>query len=447
MARARNSRHTVTHLPRLRARETSSLTMLRNCETGESYRVHQHQARVVIGGASHCDIVICDPYASASHCTLQRMQGNAWQLRDHGSKNGTRINGTRVAVAELRPGSQIAIGDTCLELLNAGNSGQSARDSLVGSAPAFLRAIDKALKAARTRCSILILGETGTGKELLARAIHEASRRAEQNFVPVNCGSIPDQLVRSELFGHMKGSFTGATADHKGHFRQAHQGTIFLDEIGELPLEQQPHLLRALETGLIRRVGSPLEELIDSRVVAATNRSCLDPRHSPLREDLFHRLSAIVIELPPLRERKQDIALLIQRFLLEGQDEYGPHIVSAQTLKRLSDHEWKGNVRELRNSVLRAMALGSAHLELRDFLPKGIRRAPSPPPCADASPTPAPSKLTSYQRNQRSLIAEAYGRCGSIRAAAEELGIPKSTLADLCKSLRINTSRGPKKPR
>jgi DNA-binding NtrC family response regulator len=399
----------------------------------------------VIGGGSQSDLVVDDQFASASHCTLKRLSGNRWQLRDHGSKNGTRINGIRVEVAELRPGSQISIGDTSLELLIPTRGEVSARDCLVGQAPAFLAAIDKALKAARTRCSILILGETGTGKELVARAIHEASRRSEEAFVPVNCGSIPDQLVRSELFGHVKGAFTGAASDHAGLFQQAHRGTIFLDELGELPLEQQPHLLRALETRLVRRVGSPVEELVDTRVVAATNRDCLDPQDSPLREDLFHRLSAIVIELPPLRERKSDIPMLVQRFLKEGQEEYGPHIVDARTLKRLSNHEWKGNIRELRNSVLRAMALGSSHLQLRDFLPQGIRRALRAEPCQE---TPAPAlQLTYYQQNQRKLIAEAYGRLGSIRAAADELGLPKSTLADLCKRLGIDTSRSSKKIR
>lgn len=438
-------RHTLTHLPALRAREPHPQITIRNCQTGERYQVCHDQGQVIIGGSDDCDIVIQDPFASASHCTLQRSKGNAWQLRDHGSKNGTRINGTRVDLAEIRLGSQISIGDTHLELLPPIDDSGPARTLLIGEAPIFLRAIEKALKAARTQCSILLLGETGTGKELFARAIHEASRRSEQPFVPVNCGSIPAQLIRSELFGHVKGSFTGAVVDHKGVFQQAHHGTLFLDELGELPLEQQPHLLRALESGLIRPVGSPQEELVKTRVVAATNRCCLEPDESPLREDLFHRLSAIVIELPPLRQRKSDIPLLVRHFLDEGQDEYGPKLVEKRTLKRLSEHEWPGNIRELRNSVVRAMALAMGpHLQLRDFLPNGIRRSalkPVPKEKVDEGL----KHLSVYQRSQRSVIAEAYGRHGSIRSAARELGLPKSTLADLCKRLSIHTNRRKKK--
>src|SRR5690606_27626882 len=167
---------------------------------------------------------------------------------------------------------------------------QEARLRLVGDAPSFVAQIQEALLAARSSCPVLILGETGTGKELVARAIHEASRRAEQCFVPVNCGGIPRELIRSELFGHIKGAFTGASEDHQGLFSQAHRGTIFLDELGELPIEQQPHLLRALDSGLIRKVGGRFEELVDTRVVAATNCTKLDSSDSPVRSDLYHRL-------------------------------------------------------------------------------------------------------------------------------------------------------------
>lgn len=444
MTSARNYRQTRTQRPRVRTSAASQPTIIKNCETGETHRFDSEQSEIVIGVSSECDIIIRDEYASKRHCTLSRLSGHSWQLRDHGSKNGTRIDGTRVALGELRSGGRLTIGDTFLELMSSGEQAGGARAQLVGNAPCFLDAIALAIRAARTSCSVLILGETGTGKELVAQTIHEASRRAAQNFVPVNCGSIPEQLVRSELFGHSKGAFTGATADHEGLFRLAHQGTLFLDEIGELPLVQQPHLLRALETGLVRPVGARLEQLVDTRVVAATNRLCQDPHRSPLREDLYHRLSAIVIELPPLRERKQDIPLLIQHFLRKGQAEFGPHHVPPRVLKRLREHEWLGNIRELRNSVSRAMALGRGHLQLQDFLPHGVRRpAAACPNVEDTEPPPRP--LTSYQQSQRALIADAYKRHGTIRGASAELGLPKSTLADLCKRLGINTSRKAKR--
>ena len=358
------------------AREPNQQLFLRDCQTGEEFHIGKNK-EVIIGGANNCDVIISDPYASASHCTLQPTHNSGWLLRDHGSKNGTCINGTRVQVAELRPGSQIAIGDTYLEFVATREQGR-VRDLLIGNAPVFLAAMDKAQRAARAGCSVLILGETGTGKELVARYIHESSRRAEQPYVAVNCGAMSQELIRSELFGHLKGSFTGAMVDHEGHFRRANLGTIFLDELGELPLNQQPQLLRALETGLIRRVGSALEELVDVRVIAATNRDCLEPECSPLREDLFHRLSAIVIQLPALRQRPSDIPLLVQHFLSEAQAEHGPRVVSAKTMRQLSSHAWKGNIRELRNSVFRALALGAGTLQLCDFLPQGITRPVQP---------------------------------------------------------------------
>jgi DNA-binding NtrC family response regulator len=267
--------------------------------------------------------------------------------------------------------------------------------------------------------------------------IHEQSPRSTHKFVALNCGTIPGELVRSELFGHLRGAFTGANSDHHGLFRQAHKGTLFLDELGELPFEQQPHLLRALDSGLIRRIGSPVEELVDTRIVAATNRLCLNPQTSPLREDLFQRLSAIVIQLPPLRERKVDIPLLVNHYLEQNQDEYGPRKVEPATLDALKEHAWMGNVRELQNSVQRAIALGPTTLRLHDFLPGGIAR----PPSEGELFLMQERRLTPWQKNQRNLVAEAYERHRSIRAAARSLGIPKSTFADMCKRLGVNTSR------
>ncbi len=432
---------TRTCKPPFRRSPALGLT-LRDCQTGDRYVLQPTRQEWVLGCASNCDIVVRDPYASARHCSLQRSNKNGWLVRDHGSKNGTRINGIRVRVAYLNPGSQIAIGNSQFELIPDQQPIRPERDRIVGQSPSFLKAMDDALRAARGNCSVLILGETGTGKELVARAIHEASRREQSPFVAVNCGGIPKELVRSELFGHMKGAFTGAVSTEEGLFMQAEGGTLFLDELGELPIEQQPHLLRALESGLIRRVGGRLEELVDVRVVAATNRDCLG-KNSPLRADLFHRLSTVIIELPPLRERTSDIPLLIERFLQLGEREYGPRNVSAEVVESLSQHEWRGNIRELKNSVVRALALGKGELQLRDFLPGGV-----------VLPTVQEEKverrvdlvsLTKYERSQRSLLEEAYAKNGSIRAAAKDIGIPKSTFADLCKRYQISTKSRKKK--
>lgn len=411
---------------------------LQDCRTGYKHRLNSLKEEVVLGGSDSCDIVVQDPYASAIHCSLQRSGLTGWLLRDH-SKNGTRINGVRVRVAELRPGSKFSIGGHCFEMTVAGEVKKKAKARILGTNPIFVNAVEKAMRAARSNCSILILGETGTGKDLVARAIHEESRRALAPFVAINCGTFPAELIRSELFGHVKGAFTGAASDQEGLFRQANRGTIFLDEIGELPKEQQPHLLRALESGLIRPVGGRLEELVNVRVVAATNRSCLSKRKSPLRLDLFHRLSTVVVEIPPLRQRRDDIPLMVRAFLKAGASEFGYRRVSGDVLEQLTRHDWAGNVRELHNSVNRALALGNADLEVADFLPKGIsRQLRDGPEPVSLYETP---QLSHFEENQRQLLKDAYRQHGNIRSAAEQIGIPKSTFSDLCKKYRINTKK------
>lgn len=437
MARMYDPHLTETQCPTSRAGEGLKLIALRDRRTGRRYEISAGRESLTLGSADACDIVITDPYASAQHCSLQRVgEQRSWFLHDH-SKNGTSINGTRVRVAEIRPGGRLSIGETCLEILTEDSGTKEARKRLVGQSRGFLTQIDEALRAARSNCPVLILGETGTGKELVARAVHEASRRSEQAFVPVNCGGIPKELIRSELFGHTKGAFTGATEDHSGLFSQAHRGTIFLDELAELPLDQQPHLLRALDSGLIRRVGGEREELVDTRIVAATNRTQLDSPSSPLRFDIYQRLSAVVIELPPLRERPDDIPLLVESFLRAGEEEYGPHTVPPDVLAELSQHRWLGNIRELRNSTLRAMTLGTYELLVRDFLPEGIIL----PAAAEALPGQNKSERSPFDAAQARMLEDAYHSHGTIRSAAAFLGMPKSTFADMCKRYGIVTAR------
>ncbi|MCP4447078.1 MAG: sigma-54-dependent Fis family transcriptional regulator [Myxococcales bacterium] len=431
-------RHTETHS---RPDEVSSFrepVAIRDCLTGQRYELGTSHRELTVGGASECDIQVTDPCASASHCSVRRV-GERWLLRDHNSKNGTILNGTRVRLAELRVGNQIVIGDTRLEVLSE-HGGTDNCSGLIGKAPNFLIALEKAHRAARTRCPVLILGETGTGKELIARSIHKASRRSAGPFVPVNCGAFPASLIRSELFGHAKGSFTGATTQHDGLFTQANGGTIFLDELGELPLEQQPHLLRALETRLIRRVGGQHEEFVNARFVSATNRNCLDTSSSPLRSDLFHRLSTVIIELPPLRERQSDIPILIRHFLALGAEEHGRRQISETTIGELCRHAWLGNIRELHNSVSRALALGNQRLRITDFLPTGIQPH-RPPPSRKITSGFCAEDLSLFESNQRELVLAAYERHGTIRRAALELGMPKSTFADMCHRYGIKTSR------
>jgi DNA-binding NtrC family response regulator len=229
---------------------------------------------------------------------------------------------------------------------------------LVGESAAMREIYQEASRVAATDVTVLILGESGTGKELVARAIHERSGRRDKPFVPVNCGAIPPDLVESELFGHVKGAFTGANAAREGIFGEAHRGTVFLDELGELPLAAQAKLLRTLQEGEVRRVGSNEARRVDVRVIAATNNDLeRQIAEGKFRGDLYYRLNVVPITLPPLRERREDIPLLARHFLRKHAGRVGREVrsISAEAMRLLSAHDWPGNVRQLENFVQRAM--------------------------------------------------------------------------------------------
>ena len=250
-----------------------------------------------------------------------------------------------------------------------------------GENPKLLEALETAEKAAPTGLPVLIDGESGTGKELMARVIHANGDRSQRPFVSVNCGAIPDNLLESELFGHCKGAFTGAVSDRKGKFESAHTGTIFLDEIGELPLAGQVKLLRVLEAHEIQRVGSDQPIRVDTRVVAATNRNLRKmSEEGRFREDLFYRLSVIHVTLPPLRERKDEITLLIQFFSDEAAEalKRRPVEMSRRLRTFLLDYAYPGNIRELRNIVYRLSCLAGQTADIEhlpaDFRPAALTR-------------------------------------------------------------------------
>ena len=258
-----------------------------------------------------------------------------------------------------------------------------ARFDMIGSTPVMLQLYDQILRAAPTQARVLILGENGTGKELVARAMHRNSQRAEGPFVRVNCAAIPRELFESELFGHERGAFTGATARRKGKFVRAHKGTVFLDEVGEIPLELQPKILRAIESGEVEPVGADREITVDVRVIAATNRD-LDRAvaEGRFRQDLFYRLQVVTLRAPALRERKDDIPALAQRFLADtcAENNLPQREMSPAALRRLIDHDYPGNVRELRNLVERLVILTSDRLidvEAVEQCMPGAKSAPS----------------------------------------------------------------------
>ena len=294
-----------------------------------------------------------------------------------------------------------------------------------------MRAVfDRATAASRSDTPVLIIGETGTGKELIARAIHSNSRRARRPFVPINCAALPHDLVESELFGHRRGAFSGAFTDHPGLFVAAHGGSLFLDEVGELPLEVQAKLLRVLQDGEVRPVGGLESRRVDVRIIAASNRTFSAMRDNRMRQDLFFRLSVLVIEIPPLRERREDLPLLIAHFL-NAMQEHGVRRVEGidpQALDLLSEYHFPGNVRELENMIEGlsvVLPLDRATIRAED-VGGWLRRRGAAATKRTSDATHVPLKLDELEAW---AIAEALRQShGNKSVAAQILGISRDTL-------------------
>jgi len=298
-------------------------------------------------------------------------------------------------------------------------------DHLVGISDAMQQVFTMVRRVAASDATVLIGGESGTGKELIARAIHNSSDRADKPFVPVNCAAIPRELLESELFGHVKGSFTGAVKDRTGKFAQADGGTLFLDEVGEMPLELQPKLLRALQEMEIEPVGSGQVDKVDVRVVAASNRNLeLAISDNLFREDLYYRLAVIPLALPALRERKDDIPVLVRFFLNRYADEQLQ--VTDEALIGLQNYDWPGNVRELENAIEQMVILRQgAHIEFAD-LPAKISGQSLAPQCSIVNLPPEGYPLADLEKE---AVVQALTRCKwNQTRAAELLHIPRHTL-------------------
>ena len=299
---------------------------------------------------------------------------------------------------------------------------------LVGRSPGLAHVLRTIEKAAPSSASILIRGETGTGKELVARALHQASPRAARPFVAVNCAALPEGLLESELFGHEKGAFTGAVKSSQGLFRAAQGGTLFLDEVGEMPPAIQAKLLRVLETREVRPVGSTAQVPVDVRIVAATHRELLPVEGEParFREDLYYRLAVIEVEVPPLRARRGDVPLLVRHFLAQLARERGEpeRRLDPRTLEALTSYAWPGNVRELKNALEHLLTLGGETLLPEDLPTRVLRGAQAPAPPAEA---PGP-ELTLAELERRHVEAVLARLGGDRRRAAEALGIDLTTL-------------------
>ena len=309
-----------------------------------------------IGKDAGNDLVLADPFVSARHLRLER-RGTRWRVRDVGSTNGTLLGGLRVTEAELPPGLPVALGETELVLeTERPTRSRAPFEGMVSSSPALRQLFDLVERVAPADAAVTILGETGTGKELVARALHRLSGRSERAFIPVNCSAIAESPIESELFGHEKGAFSGAERLRKGAFEEADGGTIFLDEIGELPIDLQPKLLRTLELGEVKRVGASRPLTVNVRVVAATHRDLQSQvRAGKFREDLYYRLCVVPLTIPPLRARRGDVRALAEHFLARAAPRGLALRFSDEALTKLDGYDWPGNVRQLKNVVQRAL--------------------------------------------------------------------------------------------
>jgi two-component system nitrogen regulation response regulator NtrX len=320
-----------------------------------------------------------------------------------------------------------------------------ARHEMVGDSQALVRVRESISRAAPTNATVLILGESGVGKELVARAIHRNSLRAKERFVQVNCAAIPEELIESELFGHEKGSFTGATEKQIGKFEQADRGTIFLDEVGDMSAKTQAKVLRVLQEGEVERLGSSRTMKVDVRVIAATNKNLeTEIEMGSFREDLYFRLSVIPIHVPPLRERPEDIPYLVRHFceLFSREGSFRLKRFSPAAMELLQQHRWKGNIRELRNTVERLLIMSRGDVidapDLRDVL-----RAEVKPVAGPETPREKPGTLREFKETaERSFLVEKLREnAWNISRTAEVIGTPRSNLYKKLEQYQITQER------
>jgi len=405
-----------------------------------------------IGARRGNDVQLTDSKVSGLHAEI-RLDDRGYRLRDLDSTNGTYVSSLRINDIYIQPGTQIALGGTRLKFEPLGESVEieladtDRFGSMIGRSVKMRELFARLGKLARTDTTVLVTGETGAGKELVAEALHDHSPRAKGPFVVLDCGSIPPNLIESELFGHERGAFTGATSSYAGAFERAHGGTVFLDEIGELPLGMQPKLLRVLERKEVRRVGGTKTIEVDVRIVAATNRDLgVEVNRGRFREDLYYRLAVARVHVPALRDRKDDLPLLIEHILTTTPGGEMASIAQ-ETIDLMMKHDWPGNVRELRNVIERAVLLAEAPEN-----EESLRRAPLPAPHAEPSITVTPSQTATsadasmtvpvdvavpFKLAKQSVISEFERRYisrllaqhdGNISAAARAAGIDRMSI-------------------
>lgn len=373
-------------------------------------------------------IELQDPCVSNRHCRIEKKEKQFW-IRDLRSKNGTFLNGTRVQEAALQNGDRLRIGETDF-YFSSESATWTSNFHLLSKNPTWQNELNRLPLYAKSNLPVLVQGASGSGKEIIARSIHQLSDRTHSPFISVNCSALTESLIESELFGHMKGSFTGAADDRKGAFLSAKGGTLFLDEIGDLPISLQPKLLRALENQEIKPVGSDRPLAIDVRIVAATHKDlALLVRRGTFREDLFYRLNVLQLKVPTLRERMEDFSDLLTFFARQYRVNF-----THEAAESLRGYAWPGQIRELKNFVARAGALYSGQFiepqKLISLFPGGDRSSKG----SLASNHAVAARNIEIQIIVDKLIETS----GNIRRSARELGIPKSTLYDRMKNYAID---------
>ena len=403
-----------------------------------------------VGSARGNLLALNDPTVSRVHCEI-RVRPECVLIKDCDSTNGTYVEGVRLREGEVQPGASVRVGNSVFRVEASGSpsflaiSDKTAFGELVGKSLEMRRVYAILERIAPTSSTLLIEGETGTGKDVVARSLHAASRRAQGPFVPVDCGAIPENLIESELFGHVRGSFSGAIGDRKGVFEEAHGGTLFLDEIGEMPLSVQAKLLRAIETRSVRRVGGNTERPVDVRIVAATNRSLATcANQGTFREDLYYRLAVVEVKLPSLRARSEDIPLLAAHFhaRLAGADAALPEAFTRMLVTR----SWPGNVRELRNFIERSVSLG--------FISEPVAQArlkapPALPDDALESIVPLHLPLKDARQSWTESFESVYVRSmlkktgGNLTRAAALAGVNRRFMQRLVARLGLRASDAP----
>jgi DNA-binding NtrC family response regulator len=397
--------------------------------------------RCILGAGKNADVVIEANTVSRRHAELQLVpEGVA--VTDLGSRNGSFYLGQRFRHMSLQPGSRFRLGavevqiSVDAEALASEDGKQPSRyGDLIGASARMRKLFSQLLRLEGSRVNLLIAGESGTGKELIARAVHEHSAVHQGPFVVVNCGALERQLVRSELFGHHRGAFTGAVNRHVGAFEAASGGTLFLDEIGELPIDVQPMLLRALEERKITPVGSHTEIPFDVRLITATHRDlAADVREGVFRDDLFYRVQVVRLEVPPLRERLEDVPAIV-RELARRQ---GVPSLPDDFIEALGRHRWPGNVRELRNAVEAYLALGEPPTMTPSADPGDIEAALAR--FVDPGKSYADQKHELMQHFTRAYLAQLMERAGGNQSEAARLsGLERTYIGKLIARLGLRT--------